>query len=272
MLSAYGDDSSDEKRERIFVVAAVMGYQEEWDKLEIKWLTRTNGKIFHATDCESGYGDYRYIPKQERHNEYRDLISILVNSSLYGFGIAIDIDGYKNYHPDAMDDAPYFICFVRVISKLVKEAKKLNKRVKFTFDINHKVQYNAAFLYENYIVKRDEYKEYSQYMDDELGFATSKSVGIQVADLYTREFMKHFNNLFYDPNRPIRKSMQALIETNRFGGNYLHRDYFKDFKRKYESLGNELIDDYQKWLIAHRCIDNIENKTRYLIYTEIKDI
>jgi len=63
MLSVYADDSSDEKGERTFAVAGIIGTQEEWDAIKLKWVKRTSGKIFHAADCESGYGDYKGIPR-----------------------------------------------------------------------------------------------------------------------------------------------------------------------------------------------------------------
>ena len=52
MLVAFGDESADEKTERVFTVAALLGRQSEWNSLEVKWRDRLDGRIFHAADCE----------------------------------------------------------------------------------------------------------------------------------------------------------------------------------------------------------------------------
>ena len=274
VISVFADDSCDEKCERIFVVASIWGTQEEWDTIEVNWIKRTGGKIFHATDCESGYGDYKGIPREKRHREYKDLTKILAASPMMGVGSAIDVKAYRTFMPDALEDAPYFQCFVRVILETVKWARLIipQQKIKFTFDINHKVQYNAAFLYENLLVKRPEYIKYTSLMDKDLGFATSETVGIQVADLFTRETMKHYDNQFGPIQRPLRLSMDALIKTKKFLCTYYHENYFKAFKEKLKELEQETglsQEDYQKWQLKHNCQDNAENRIRYAIYKEL---
>ncbi len=53
-----GDDSSDEKGVWTFAVAGIVGTQEEWDAIKPAWIKATEGRIFHATDNQSGKGDY----------------------------------------------------------------------------------------------------------------------------------------------------------------------------------------------------------------------
>lgn len=271
MLSVYADDSSDAKGERIFAVAGVMGTQEEWDTLEIDWITRTEGKIFHATDCESGYKDYKGIQKDQRLKEYKDLTQILVRSNMMGFGAVVNIEEYKQFTVHDLKEAPYFHCFLSVVFCFVKWTRLIipQQKVKFVFDINHKVKYNAANLYDNYLVKRSEYKEYTSYMDRELGFATSNKVGIQVADLFSHEAMKHFDNLYFSPNKIyIRKSLNELLDTKRFKLRFYNKEYFEDFERRRGTLRRKDQKDYKQWLALHKCNNNAENRIRYLIYLE----
>ena len=54
MFSIYGDESHDSKKERVFVVAALLGDSIQWLNLRSLWTERTGGRIFHAADCESG--------------------------------------------------------------------------------------------------------------------------------------------------------------------------------------------------------------------------
>lgn len=51
MLLVFGDESHDEKEQRIFSVAGIMGTQEEWELFEPEWLMLTKGKVFHAADA-----------------------------------------------------------------------------------------------------------------------------------------------------------------------------------------------------------------------------
>jgi len=211
MLTAYADESSDAKGERIFAVAGVMGTQEEWDALEIDWVRQTGGKIFHATDCESGYGNYKGISEEKRHREYESLTKILARTRMLGFGAIINIKDFKASGRFDLRDAPYFECFVSVVLRFVKLARiyiPKQQIVKFVFDINHNVRHNASYLYEEYLVKRKQYKEYTSYMDRKMGFATSEKIGIQVADLFSHEAMKYCDNLYFAENKKYtRKSI-----------------------------------------------------------------
>jgi hypothetical protein len=60
MLAVSGDESHDDKKQRVFAVAGIMGTQEQWDTLTPIRLARTGGKVFHAADCEAGYGPFRF--------------------------------------------------------------------------------------------------------------------------------------------------------------------------------------------------------------------
>jgi len=275
MLTVYGDDSSDARGVRTFSVAGILGTQDEWDALKLVWVKRTGGKIFHATDCESGHGEYKDIPYDERFKEYKDLTKILAQTKMIGLGFAMDIDGYKTFMPDPHENGPYYHCFSGVVMGLAETAyfHVPQQTVKFIFDINHKVKYNTAFLYENYLTNIEDWK-YSSYLEDELGFATSKTIGIQVADLFAHETMKHFDNQSALNQPHIRESLNALFDTDRFKCFFYTKEYCQNFRNKYDALERgagqvgAISKNYKKWLSEHNCQDNCENKTRYLIHCE----
>lgn len=275
MLSVYADESCDAKCERTFAVAGIIGTQEEWDWLEVKWLKRTDGKIFHAADCESGHGDYKGIPPDERLKEYEDLTKILAESSLFGIGSSIDINAFKRFIIGVPKYIPYFYCFMHIVSELVVMASRYipQQKVKFTFDINHEVQHNAAFLYENYLVKLPELKCLADYMDRELGFATREKVGIQVADLFVREVMKFFDDRYGTNKNKVRESMKTLIRTDRFTPHYYHRNYFEAFAKNQLILEKQSgfdSNDFTNWLKKYKCRDNAGTRFRYFIYRDLK--
>ncbi len=115
MINIYGDESADSKSERVYAVAALHGTQEQWEKLRILWRERLGDKVFHAADCESGYGDFRGVPEKERHTLHLDLTRILAASGLYGWGVAIDLKGCKSVFPTALPEHSACSCFLRTI-------------------------------------------------------------------------------------------------------------------------------------------------------------
>jgi len=272
MLSVYADDSSDGKRERIFVIAGIMGTQEEWDVLEVDWKRCTNGKIFHATDCKAGYGVYKGIPKGHRDKEYRDLINILVQTKMWGYGVAVDLKGFKTFLPEALYDAPYYHCFMRVLFYFTNKASMIipQQMVKFTFDINPKTRYNAAFSYENFLKNHKDWERNS--IIEEVSFATNSTVGIQVADLFAGETMKYCDERFGLNRRPDTASIYELLKTGRFKCDYVGSEYFQKLKNHIDNFKQNYspkeYEDYNKWLLKHRRKDNTENRTKFLMYLE----
>ena len=73
MLSVFGDESHDPTKARVFAVAGLLGDGNQWASFRQAWNARLNGSIFHAADCESGYGDFRGMPETDRHRLHRDL-------------------------------------------------------------------------------------------------------------------------------------------------------------------------------------------------------
>lgn len=95
MIYVYGDDGADASRERVIAVSVIAGREEWWQSVENQWAVRCRGIPFHATDCESGHGDYENIPNEENKAMYRDLTGILAASLVGGIGIAIDLTAQK---------------------------------------------------------------------------------------------------------------------------------------------------------------------------------
>ena len=276
MLVVYGDESHDEKQQHIFTVAVLVGTQEQWDLLESFWRCVTHNKDFHAADCESGYESYKDIPKNERHNEYKNLTQLLAISNIKGLGLAMDLAAYRNYNPNAHDNGPYIRCFSRCIAAIGKLATSANNTepIKFIFDNNCKTEYNAGLLY-HIMLNSPDCAPYIKCMNDEIGFATRKTVGIQAADLWAREVMKYCENRFIENNkRPIRKSMQALMDSKNFIVEYQNNEYFQDMVGQFndgrlESLTGMKLNDYAIWRDAKNLTDNETNRLKYLAHIDL---
>jgi hypothetical protein len=87
MYSVFADESHDSKKERIYVVAGLLGTTGQWISLRQTWLERTGGMVFHAAECESGYKGYKDLPREVNEKLYRDLIGMLASSGLIGWGL-----------------------------------------------------------------------------------------------------------------------------------------------------------------------------------------
>jgi hypothetical protein len=276
MLCAYGDDSSDEEGVRTFAVAGIAGTQEEWDIIKPAWIKATEGRIFHATDNQSGFGVYEGISKTKRDEEYIKLTDILIKSKMIGYGHVADIAAFKENLPDTSEDAPYYHCFVHVIMGFAKIGYMSipREKVKFTFDRNLKVKYNSNLMLD-FLTTLSEY-DYSEYIErGEVSFASNEMVQIQAADLFAYEIMKELDNQIGPIKRDRRKPLIALKRTGRFRwAAYTRRD-FEFIRKELEYLEKEdnldWRQEYQKWLMkTKRKIDNDSNRMSYMLYLRQK--
>jgi len=272
MFTAFGDESHDPKQERVFAIAAVIGTQEEWDDLEPIWSSRNNGIPFHSTDCDSGYGIYKGMPKDELNNLYKDLVNIIVNTKLMGHGFAIDLNAYKTFFPDNVNDVAYYLCFRNIVTHFAKLAYYdiYKRKVKFVFHRNTKIEHTAGVLYDTMVNSFPDWK-YSPALHDEIAFASDQTVGIQVADLLARETFKFVDSFVLDPDKnigkPARKSIKALSDTNRFSFEFYSKSYFEDFRNKFQELEVRTgmsHHDYHLWLKSKKLkTDNFSNRVAY---------
>jgi hypothetical protein len=142
MLTVFGDESHDEKQQRIFAVAGILGSQEEWDELTPRWLIRTGGKAFHAADCESDQGEYKGVPHRENLKLYADLVKMISKTKMLGYGVAMDLEAHKISFPDVVENIPYQKCFEQVVIYFAERAYLHipQQKVEFVFDLNSRTQ------------------------------------------------------------------------------------------------------------------------------------
>jgi len=267
LLSVYGDESSDERQQRVFAVAGLIGSEEMWERLEAQWLERTHGIPFHANNCDSDRGDYENTPHKENKALYRDLTTLLSDSGLGGWGFVMDLAAQRQVFPDA-PDIVYYKCFIEVIDAMRKCAANNDETVKFTFDSRQESEHNAGMLY-GMIREAPEWKHYTF---PEISFVSSREQPrVQAADLFARETMKAFDNRFGPKKRPERKSWSALRRTGRFQINAVSIDWFEDLKRKMaklEKLTGLSREGYLAWLNQHKLLHNTTNMFRYLMWQD----
>ncbi len=268
MLQVFGDESHDPKSERVFAVAALFGAEAQWEDLKRRWRDRLGHRIFHAADCESGHGDFARTPHADNQKLYADLARILGESRVLGYGSAMDLAAYREFFPDALKEVPYYRCFKDVVYQCGKWAKWSipSDQAEFHFDRRLESDYNAGVLY-GHMASMAEW-DCSSFLCKKLNIASRSAIGIQAADLYAREVMKHLDNIIGPIRRPMRRSFQALRETKRFGCGLHKREYFQDFRSKFDTIASEMglsQELYREWLERHGQADSISSRHRYLI-------
>ena len=264
---AYGDESRDESRKRVYAVAGVFGNQVEWDEIEIPWKERLGGKIFHAADCEFGHGEFAGMPHGECRKLYRDLTALVVNSKLCFHGVTIDFKEYFESFVDDFEDAPYLWAFGDVVQSMAELASLSippQKLADITFDNNEPIEHNATVLYN--FMRHSPKVNARSYLADKLSFACRRTTGIQIADLIARETMKHLDARLSNSMRPTRLSFAALHDTKRFAFIQLGKTDFEKRKQRLASMSvpGATLTDYRIWLNKNRLQDCMTNRIEHL--------
>ena len=262
MLYAFGDESHDSTKERIFAVGGLLGDEGQWARLRAQWNARLGGLIFHAADCESGYGAFRGMPEEERHRLHRDLTNVLAESGLIGYGHAIDLAGCRAAVPSvlqAFPDMVYYDCFLKTVLKLADFAAHFIPRDKarFTFDRHRTTQYNAGLLYKWMAAHKPEALE-------SLDFTDRQEPGIQTADLWAREFMKRCDTHLFDDRARPRLQWTILARTKRF---QFHLTLGRELAQTLDEtpdLPGFNHEEYERWRKSLKLTDNLSNRFRYV--------
>jgi hypothetical protein len=265
VVSVYGDESADETKERVFAVAGVIGFEEQWVALQEKWDQRCGGIPFHANDCDANQGDFAQFSDPENKKRYTDLTVLLANSGLGGFGIAVDLMARREIFPQTPAGLDYYKCFMELLSSMRNFAANNREQVKFTFDMRPEGAHNSGFLY---ALARGT-STWEPFLDSEISFACSKvNSRIQVADLFAREVMKAWDNKIGPVKRKPRKSWLCLRDTDRFHIEVFGREWLLDLKKKLPKLEVETgmsVLGYHEWLKStRRNIDNLSNRFEYV--------
>jgi hypothetical protein len=273
LYSAYGDESHDETETRTFALAGLFGQESDWDDVSESWFERTNGKDFHAAKCEAWYRGMRDEEHEENLRLYRDLTTILCESRIIGHAIAVSLESFNHYFPNALRGSPYLLCFSHIVFRC-GELGKLSipsGKVKFTFDRNFDHEYNATRLYDH-LAKLPEWRDRA-YIDREIGFASrQRNAQIQAADLVARETMKRLDGYISGARPARRSSMVALEGSRKFEFRYLHDSEFAHLAKYSDELGKQLKgskeSEYRAWLAKYRLQDNHDNRMSYMIYLD----
>ena len=209
MWSVFGDESSDETKQRVFAVAGVIGSEEMWEDLETAWLDALVVSRFMPLIVRRTKRDYKHFDHAENQQLYTDLTVMLGESGLGGMGIAMDLAAQRKFFPES-NDGSYYQGFTNVIEEMKQCAQRNQETVRFTFDERKESEHNTSLLYKI----AAELPEYQDTMFDDISFGNHRETPrLQVADLFARETMKTLDNIVGPVKRDPRKSWLALADT-----------------------------------------------------------
>ena len=258
MASIFGDESADEKAQIVFVVAALIGPDSQWETAVSEWLEITKGEEFHATEWEWGHG----------LDSYNDLARVISASGLRGQAVAIDLPAFRAAFPDLKTlDYAYHKCFIEVVDKLIDVAKEQGyKDLKFTFD-GRQGQGTTGLLYDS-ITGQKEWADAFSFAD-EISFGNRKNARIQMADMVARETMKAYLSGLENVDRePFRILGSA---DKRIWFDFLIEDYFSQWRdglRELEKTTGLYATEYFAWIKRKGMQDNLNSKIRFVIWQD----
>lgn len=258
MYSVYGDESADEKQQRIYVVAGLLDDDGGWKEIEWKWLAETKGEEFHANECGREVNQARC----ER------LIQILAKSRAFGWAAAMSLIDFGSLFDRPIDKLPHYFCLTKVIEQFANRVRYLipQDRVKFTFDRNLDTQYNSTVIYD-YMTNLEEWRD-RELVAEEIGFSSRKNPRIQAADLWAREVMKYADEMLKPSQAQMRPFFRTLRDTNRFALDLFASSYFANMKKQImeRHMPGHSLNEYDQWRNKFNMQDTTEHRIRYHIY------
>ena len=273
-LKVFGDESFDEKKQRVAAVAGLIGTEGEWSALQSAWVGRTGGKEFHAVECETEYAN---DPDTDKHREnlklYADLCQIVAKSAIRGYGSAFDLISYAKNFPGEDSENGFIHGFSDVIKNLTRMADNENIQIEFTFDNRAGGEYNVGLVYQAFM-QLPGWKGKDIFYSNKISFDNRNNPRVQAADLVARETMKFLDNYIGPVRRPQRKSLNVLanggIEFVAYEG-----PYFKEFREAFPELAKRFGlegGQYLGWLEKNGLVDNISNRMHYMMWLDKKGI
>lgn len=262
VLSVFGDESSDETKQRVFAVSGLIGTEDEWQQAEATWTAKTGGEVFHAADWEYA----------GRKDEYKALAQTLAASPVAGIVFAIDLAAFNDCYPDTLRDAAYLKCFTRVVVGTADTAVVFNEhetqspvsKLEFTFDNRPEVEFSAARMYGAFI--NEPGWNAGSLLASKISFECRTNPRIQMADMIAREGMKDLDRRVGPVKFPERKSKIELARNDHFRFFVLDHDYFELERARAVELEKDGFHQgaYQEWLRRTGAQDTWDNKVRFL--------
>ncbi len=207
LFDFYMDESSDDKRKRYFAVGGLNTVEQQWNRFELLWFSRTHKlkKPFRSVDCECQHDQFSSWTKKDCDQLMADLVGLIDDHELGGLVWVVPIPEYAQITREKGKYDPYFFVLKCMIVQSTILAHAFGSGVRYFIEENKATVKRAKRLYEH--VKGIKNWPPTQRMRN-VKFSGKQLVGLQAADLIAREGFKFMDNR--GTGRKIRKPVTRL--------------------------------------------------------------
>jgi hypothetical protein len=226
VLAAYIDDSGNPSDSPSVVLSAFVARPRIWDKVCKKWSKIVQGRyrvrVFHATDCSNGRGEFAGWPQSKRDKLFSDLIGVIEQyKELNGFSAAVSVKDYKGTvtrEAHNLFQGPYSLAFQLLIQDI---CKRYSEKVAFVMDRPNKEWGKLEAIFHS--TKLETRLGWPEHLHSFTGGSAKDCVPIQVADVLAYETYRDLNRRLEHSARNIRTSLLRLLGSKPLEGGYFDR-------------------------------------------------
>jgi hypothetical protein len=221
----FFDESGTHASAKILALGGWIASIAEWESFQKQWdkaLRAAGASTFRFADFDNSRGVFEGWGAWRKENLITELFKILRRHDLRGVSAAIVMPEYREVVAGTGSlleekHSPYVICQQLCIELICKH---IPEKVFCVFEDQREFR---SFAVQNYWDTKDRFPEWASKMSGIAYRPKTQFAGLQAADLLIYETAKSLHNRLFDPSRPIRKSMKALIKAK---GENLIGEYF----------------------------------------------
>lgn len=246
VLTAYFDES--ERERGVFAVAGFAYAPPQAKRCRLEWekVFRKYGGC-HMTDLALAQGVFKGISLKESARLIREAIAIINERASFGVAISCHLAEIEPLLPKWIRgfEGAYPVCCHIAMTALGHLVRQKNECAAYFFESGHKHQARAHDFMSRTLDTpelRESYRHYSHTFADKSNVAL-----LQTADVLAWEWAKYIDETVLTPQRPMRKSLGALLtqgtfdpngfDTERFKLSHITGEPLKNFVRQVEALG-----------------------------------
>jgi hypothetical protein len=229
VLVAYFDESGTGDKHDAIAVGGFVGDAMRWETFSRQWrrvLDREGVSAFHATDLESGHGEFEGWDKKRSIKFRGQLLERLRGVVAYGVSAGLDKRHYREYVKGddlrAKVGKDYTVCAVACVGITMEWAarSRLTEQIDFVFE-------DGPAVPKGELLAQIDQMRLKQPLIGPVTFGDKTTLPLQAADLHAYEGWKHFSNREVDGKiRDVRKSLEAMLRlgSDKIGGAWFERE------------------------------------------------
>ena len=233
VIHAYIDESIG--KNRTFALGCAIAQDSVWKRMSQDWkrcLRRKNGHLtrqgrprisrYHATDCESRFGEFKGWDISEKNAFVAELISIVNRHHIHIVGFTVHLEELAEFYPqiekEYLEMAAYGVLATLLFTEIVEQASQISRQPAIKVVYEHgDVTQHMQYAYDSMKAS----KAFAELFDG-IEKANWKMISLQVADLIAFETMKDRDNQKGPVIRDRRLSLETILGGKLAGAKGFH--------------------------------------------------